>query len=174
MTKGCQMPIICFCCVFKKLCAKIMDPTTMLELKKEVAICLVLLEHEFPPFFDIMTHLLVHLVEELELCGPIHTHWMYLIGQYLNTLKRFVPNKARPEGNVAKGYALEEALGFCIEYIQNFITTRKRVWDDKEEPTMNDKVLEGNGWPQIMSANLHDMVHSFVLQNVELMSSWWK
>ncbi len=37
------------------------------ELKNEVVVTLVLLERKFPPsFFDIMTHLLVHLVEELE------------------------------------------------------------------------------------------------------------
>ncbi len=32
------------CHVFKKVCVKIVDPTIMGELKKEVAICLVLLE----------------------------------------------------------------------------------------------------------------------------------
>jgi hypothetical protein len=80
MSKGCQMSIICLCHVFKKLCVKIVDPTTMGELKKEVAICIVILEQEFPPyFFDIMTRLLVHMVEELELCGPVHVRWMYPI-----------------------------------------------------------------------------------------------
>jgi len=75
MTKGCRMAIIHLCRVFKSLCAKVVDPTKMGELKKEVAITLVLLEKEFPPsFFDVMTHLLVHLVEELELCGLVHTH----------------------------------------------------------------------------------------------------
>jgi hypothetical protein len=57
---------MCLCHVFKKLCAKILDPIVLGELKKEVAILLVLLEQEFPSgFFDIMTHLLMHLVEEL-------------------------------------------------------------------------------------------------------------
>ncbi len=88
------------------------------ELKKEMAICLVLLEQEFPPFFfDIMTHLLVHLVEELELCGLVHMCWMYPIESYWKTLKGFVRNKVRPKGNMVEGYVLEEVLGFCIKYI---------------------------------------------------------
>jgi hypothetical protein len=88
MSKGCQMSIIHLCHVFKKLCVKIVDLAIMGELKKEVVICLVLLEQEFPPsFFDIMTHLLIHLVEELELCGLVHLHWMYPIERYLETLK---------------------------------------------------------------------------------------
>jgi hypothetical protein len=94
------------------------------KLKKDVAITLVLLEQEFSPsFFDIMTHLLIHLVEELELCGLVHTRWMYLIECYLKTLKGFVRSRARLEGSMEKGYALEEALGFCIEYLQDFRTT---------------------------------------------------
>jgi hypothetical protein len=39
---------------------------------------------------------------------------------------------------------------------------------------MNDKMFEGNGQPQIMIAYLCDMAHSFVSQNVELMSPWCK
>ncbi len=46
------------------------------------------------------------------------------------------------------------------------------MWDEKEDACMNDEVLEGNGRPRIMSANLRDMAHSFVLQNVVLMSTW--
>ncbi len=59
--------------VFKKLRATIMDPTKMGELEKEVAITLILLDQESPSFFDVMTHLMVHIVEELELCKLIHT-----------------------------------------------------------------------------------------------------
>jgi hypothetical protein len=91
MSKGCRITIIHLCRVFQKLCAKILDPTTMGELKKDVAMTLVLLKQEFPPlFFNIMTHLLVHLVEELQLCGPVHTCWMYPIERYLKILKGYV------------------------------------------------------------------------------------
>jgi hypothetical protein len=44
MSKGCRIAIICLCHVFKKLCAKILDPTTMGEFKKDVAMTLMLLE----------------------------------------------------------------------------------------------------------------------------------
>ncbi len=56
----------------------------------------------FPPtFFDIMTHLFIHLVEELEICGLVHTPWMYLVECYLKTLKGFVRNKTRLKGSMA-------------------------------------------------------------------------
>ncbi len=50
-TKGCNMAIIRLFCVFKKLCAKIVDPTTMGDFKQDVALTLVLLECEFPSSF---------------------------------------------------------------------------------------------------------------------------
>jgi hypothetical protein len=62
-------------------------------------------------------------MEELFICGAIHTRWMYPIERYLKTLKGYVQNKARLEGSMAKGYALEEALEFWIEYLQNFTAT---------------------------------------------------
>jgi hypothetical protein len=74
MAKGCKLAIICLSRVFKKLCVKIFDLAMMGELKKDVALTLVLLEQEFSlSFFNIMTHLLVHIVEHLEICGPMHT-----------------------------------------------------------------------------------------------------
>ncbi len=74
MTKDCRMAIICLHCVFKRVCVKGVEPTTMGELKHDVAIALVLLEKEnLSSFFDVMTRLLVHLVEELESCGLVHT-----------------------------------------------------------------------------------------------------
>jgi hypothetical protein len=99
---------------FQKIICENCQHVMMEDLKQDVALTLVLLEREFPPsFFDIMTHLIVHLVEELEFCGPVHTQWMYPIEWYLKTLKGFVKNKARSKGSMVEGYALEEALGFC-------------------------------------------------------------
>jgi hypothetical protein len=48
---------------------------------------------------------------------------------------------------MAIGYSTEEALGFCMEYIQEVKSTRRRVWDEKEEPIMHDEIIEGNGSP---------------------------
>jgi hypothetical protein len=46
------------------LCSKIVDLATMGDLKQDVALTLLLLEWEFPPsFFDVITHLLIYLVE---------------------------------------------------------------------------------------------------------------
>jgi hypothetical protein len=58
----------------------------MNDLKQEATITFCLLEKEFPPsLFNIITHLMVHLVAEVKLCGPIHTQWMYPIESLVMT-----------------------------------------------------------------------------------------
>jgi hypothetical protein len=39
----------------------------------------------------------------------------------------------------------------------------------KKKTHANDEVFEGNGKVRLLTANLYDMAHSFVLQNVDLM-----
>jgi len=53
---------------FNAICRKVIDPTRLDELENEVIIILCQLEMYFPPsFFDIMVHLIAHLVRE----GPV-------------------------------------------------------------------------------------------------------
>ncbi len=125
------------------------------------------LEKVFPLVcFDIMTHLVIHLVEELDICGPVYTRWMYRMERYMKTLKGFVQNMAHLKGSMAMGYSIEEALNFYMKYIQKVKSTRKKVWDDKEELTMHDEVLEGNGCLHKLSVDLRAWAHTFILYNV--------
>jgi hypothetical protein len=49
-----------------------------------------------PTFFDLMAHLLIHLLDESEICGLMGVRWCYLVERYLNVLKRYVRNRAWP------------------------------------------------------------------------------
>jgi hypothetical protein len=116
--------------VFRKLCEKIIYTHQKEELMNDAVIALCMLEKEFPQgFFDVMTHLVVHLVEELFLYGLVHCRWMYPMERYMKTLKDYVCTKARPEGSMAEGYAMDDTLGFCTEYMTRFTSTTRRVWD---------------------------------------------
>jgi hypothetical protein len=118
-----------------------------------------------PAFFDIMSHLPNHLVQQLFQCGPVHTRWMYPFEPYFKTLKGYARNLAKPEGNIAQRYQVEEALGFITKYINGYNITSHRVWDDKEDPTIVDKILEKKGKPKLLSEGLRNAMHNFVLDN---------
>jgi hypothetical protein len=97
------------------------------EMKHEIPIILLKLEKIFPPaFFDVMVHLAIHLPEEALLRGPVQYGWMYPIERRLCTLKRYVRNRARPEGLIAEAYVADECLTFCSKYIDDLETRFNR------------------------------------------------
>ena len=152
--------------VFQKLCAKTVDMDDKPQLMADCAETMCMVEKEMPPsFFDIMSHLPPHLVQELFICGPVHTRWMYPYERYFKTLKGYVRNLAKPEGCIAQGYQIEESLGFVTEYMKDYNLTTRRVWDNEEEPTMVDEILEGKGKRKVLSNALRSSMHDFVLDN---------
>jgi hypothetical protein len=156
--------------VFRRICTKVYDPTEFQSLEVDVAKSMALLEMTFPPsFFDIMTHLLYHLVLELDMCGPVTARWMYPVERYMKTLKRYVRNMAKLEASIAEGYIKDEGIGFMTEYLQRFDTLERRVWDAEEEYRDVEEVLEGGGKPYMLSAALRDIAHRFVLTNMSAM-----
>ncbi|XP_057518337.1 uncharacterized protein LOC130799249 [Amaranthus tricolor] len=113
---------------FKSLCAKEIDPNYLDALESKIIDVLCQMEIEFlPPFFTIMVHLLIHLVKEVKLRGPVHYRLMYLVH-----LKTFLRNRAQPEGYIAEGYILEETITFCSRYLEGVETlfNRPRRNDD--------------------------------------------
>ena len=95
------------------------DVSTLDELKNQLVVTLCLLEKYFPPFFDIMIHLTVHLVREVRLCGPVYLRWMYPFKRFMKVLKSYVRNRNRPEGCIVECYIAEEAIEFCTEFLSN-------------------------------------------------------
>ena len=122
------------CSFFSSICSKAIDPTKLDELQGEIVIILCQLEMFFPPsFFDIMVHLLVHLVREIKLCGPVYLRWMYPIERYMKILKGYVKNPYRPEGSMIERYIAEESIEFCSDYMTstNPIGVPRTSWLNK-------------------------------------------
>ena len=65
-----------------------------------------------------MVHLCVHLSREAILGGLVHSRWMYPIERYSGHLKKYIRNKARPEGSIAEGYIVQEAMTFSSQYLR--------------------------------------------------------
>jgi len=78
-------------------------------LKENVTITMCMLEMTMPPsFFDITVHLIFHLVDELDMCGPIHTRWMYCVECLNKVLKGYVSNMVQPKASMATKYLMDE------------------------------------------------------------------
>nr|AAX95922.1 transposon protein, putative, CACTA, En/Spm sub-class [Oryza sativa Japonica Group]ABA93427.1 transposon protein, putative, CACTA, En/Spm sub-class [Oryza sativa Japonica Group] len=112
---------------------KVIDPDILEALQNKVVQCLVSFELIFPPsFFNIMTHLLYHLVKEIRILGHVYLHNMFPFERYMGVLKKYVCNRARPEASIAKGYGTEEVIEFCIEFIEDLrpigLLTSRSTW----------------------------------------------
>ena len=70
--------IIKLCAFLNVISHKAIDPSSLIRLQEDVVQSLVSLEMIFSPsFFNIMTHLLVHLVNEIGILGPVFLHNMF-------------------------------------------------------------------------------------------------
>ncbi|XP_060674878.1 uncharacterized protein LOC132804486 [Ziziphus jujuba] len=115
--------IIEMCMFFQKLCARTLSVSDLDMLQEGIILTLCKLERTFPPaFFDIMVHLAVHLPYEAKMAGPVHTRWMY----------PFERNKAHPEGSIAEGYVVNEALTYCSMYLHGIETRFNRPERNKD------------------------------------------
>ena len=64
-----------------------------------------------------MVHLLGHIVDEINILGPVFLHQMYPFERYMAILKCYVRNRANPEGCMIQGYHTKEVVGSCTDYI---------------------------------------------------------
>src|SRR4051812_24624538 len=113
-----RVPIVKLCTFLNAISQNIINPEDLPRLQNDVVQCLVSFELVFPPsFFNIMTHLLVHLVEEISILGPVFLHNMFPFERFMGILKKYVRNRARPEGSISKGYGTEEVIEFCVDFV---------------------------------------------------------
>ncbi|XP_022151005.1 uncharacterized protein LOC111019025 [Momordica charantia] len=107
-----------FCFFFNRVCSKELNVSELDQLQDDVVVTLCQLEKYFPPFFFIvMVHLIIHIVREIKLCGPIYLRWMYPFERYMKVLKGYVHNRTQPKGSIAQAYIVEEAVEFCTEFL---------------------------------------------------------
>jgi hypothetical protein len=72
----------------------------------------------FPPtFFDIMVHLLVHIVDDIEDLGPAFLHNMIALERMNGIIKAYVHNRAHPDGSIIQGFLTEECISFCKNFL---------------------------------------------------------
>ena len=131
------------CNFFRIITSRTLRVNDLKAASKDVVLILCKLEMIFPPaFFDIMVHLILHLPDEAIHGGPVHSRWMYPIERCIGSLKQYVRNRARPEGSIAEGYVVNEALTFCSLYFRSTETRLNRP--DRYGPTesnVNAKTL---------------------------------
>jgi hypothetical protein len=88
-----RLALVKLCALLNAISQKAIDLRNLVKLQNDVVQCLVGFELAFPPsFFNIMTHLLVHLVKEITILGPVFLHNMWPFERFMSVLKKYVLN----------------------------------------------------------------------------------
>ena len=166
-----RVPIVKLCAFLNAISQKVINPVTLPSLQKDVVQCLVSFELVFPPsFFNIMTHLIVHLVEEIHVLGPVFLHNMFPFERFMGVLKKYVHNRARPEGSISKGYGTEEVIEFCVDFIPDLKPIG--VPQSRHEGRLRGKGTLGKKATICMDGHSFTQAHYTVLHNSSLVAPY--
>jgi hypothetical protein len=81
------------------------------DLRAYMIETMCMLEMCFPPSFcDMQQHLMIHLVDQIHVLGPLFLYSMFPYERYLIVLKFYVWNHAHPKGSIMEDYTTEEVV----------------------------------------------------------------
>ena len=107
------------CNFFDVVSRKSITLRRLTRLQEEIVVILCELEIYFPPaFFDIMVHLLIHVVDDIIHLGPSFLHNMMPFERLNGIIKGYVRNRAKPDASIVQGWLTEECVSFCQNYMQ--------------------------------------------------------
>jgi hypothetical protein len=86
------------CYFFNTVSHKVIDRKELDDLRAYMIETMCMFEMCFSPsFFDMQQHLMIHLVDQIHILGPLYLHIMFPYEQCLTVLKSCVQNRAHPE-----------------------------------------------------------------------------
>jgi hypothetical protein len=96
------------CNFYDAISRKSISRKKLARLQEEIVVILCELEMYFPPaLFDVMVHLLVHIMDDIIHLGPPFLHNMMAFKRMNGVIKGYVCNRARTDGSIAQGFLTE-------------------------------------------------------------------
>ena len=83
----------------------------------------------------------------------------------MGLLTKYVHDRSKLEANMAVGYNVDKALGFCIEYFKLYPHSKRRIWDNEEELRDARHSPEGASKKVLLTRNEVDQIHNYVISN---------
>ena len=129
--------------LFNKISEKVIVRDELESLQKFASETVNQLEMCFPPsFFDIMVHLIVHLVPQIEALGPMYFHEMWTYERFMSILNGYMSNCAHPEGSMIEAYTTEEAIESGGPFCNNLLKDQVSIG---LPPLRHEGRLDGRG-----------------------------
>ncbi|MCO5580232.1 hypothetical protein L7F22_034098 [Adiantum nelumboides] len=154
---------------------KEINPETIVRARDNAIEIVCLLEEHFPTsILNIQVHLLVHLVDEVEITGTVHARWMFFLERFMKTLKGFVRQRAQLEGSMAEGWLVQESCVFVSEYLSRSQNNALELWSTKDDDRVVGDVPQGNGNVKRLSEEVRTKVSNYCMMNTDGMQRWYE
>lgn len=164
-----------FSYTFRWISCKEINPSTIVRAREDAIEIVCLLEEHFPTsILNIQVHVLVHLVDEVEIAGTVHARWMFFLERFMKTLKGFVRQRARPEGSMAEGWMVQESCVFVSEYLSRSQNNILELWSTKDDDRVLGDVPQGNGVVKRFSDEVRSKVSNYCMMNSDSMQRWYE
>ena len=121
-------------------------PPLMCEMQKYI-----------PPTFFNAQHYLIHQVEDIEMCGPVHTRSMWMVERHLKSLKALVRQRACLESFMVEGYMVYESMVYISQYLPKLMVQAMHamdfIWDVNSIKKIEREQLLGKGTMKKLRGN---------------------
>ena len=169
---------------FSTLCAKEVSKDVIEKLHKKAPELIVKLEKIFPPgFFTPMTHLILHLANEVLLGGPVQNRWQYGPGRQNKHLRQKCGNKAKIEASIAEAVILEEVSDLRTSYYPDHVphlhnkVPRYNIEEPKYQPMLDLFNAQGGragaSKPYNMPRQEWEDLMFYILHNIKEVEEVW-
>jgi len=75
-----------------------------------------------PGYFDITENLMIHIIDQIQVLGPLYLHEIWTYERFMSILNRYVLNRAHPVGSMIEGYNTEEVIESCLGYLKDIVS----------------------------------------------------
>ena len=106
-------------------------------------------------FFNAQEHYLIHQVEEIELCGPLHSRSMWMVERHLKFMKGLVRKRAHAEVSMMEGYTVYQNMLYISEYLPNLASKLNlcHICDLNSNNNFEGEYLKGKGRSRKVKGN---------------------
>jgi hypothetical protein len=115
---------------------------------REVANIFCMFEKKLPmSFMDLQAHILINLLDEIELARVLLCCWMFFLERYMKKLKCIIQQRKKLEGSMEEGYIVCESFYYASEYIKQIddIEGAFICYDHQDEDKREGEILQTNG-----------------------------
>ena len=106
-------------------------------------------------FFNAQEHYIIHQVEEIELCGPVHSRSMWMVERHLKFMKGLVRQRSCAKGSMMEGYMVHQNMLYISEYLPNLASklNLRHICDPDSNNNFEGEYLKGKGGSRKVKGN---------------------